>query len=81
MNNKVHNVIKATKGFVSKHSPEILTGLGVASMITSTVFAVKATPKAIKLIEEEEKRQEKEVNLWEKTKLTWKNGYLLFLSA
>ena len=37
---------------VSKHSPEILTGLGIAGMITSTVLAVRATPKAIRLIEE-----------------------------
>ena len=37
---------------VSQHSPEILTGLGIAGMITSTVLAVKATPKAIALIEE-----------------------------
>ena len=37
---------------VSKHSPEILTGIGIAGMITSTVLAVKATPKAIELIQE-----------------------------
>lgn len=37
---------------LSKHSPEILTGIGIAGMITSTVLAVKATPKAITLIEE-----------------------------
>lgn len=55
----------AIKGFirnigvsVSKHSPEILTGIGIAGMITTTVLAVKATPKALELIEakkEEEK--------------------------
>ena len=27
-----------------KHSPEILTGIGIAGMITTTVLAVKATP-------------------------------------
>lgn len=42
------NVSKA----LSDHSPEILTGLGIAGMITSTVLAVKATPKAIVLLEE-----------------------------
>ena len=35
-----------------KHSPEILTGIGIAGMITTVVIAVKSTPKAIKLIEE-----------------------------
>lgn len=46
------------KGFLSlktaieKHSPEILTGIGIAGMITTTVMAVRATPKALILIEE-----------------------------
>lgn len=35
-----------------KHSPEILTGLGIAGMITTTIMAVRATPKAMMLIEE-----------------------------
>lgn len=34
-----------------KHSPEILTGIGLAGMIATTVLAVKATPKAIQLLE------------------------------
>ena len=54
MNNKVHNVITTSKKFISKHSPEILTGLGLASMVTSTILAVKATPKAVELIQKEE---------------------------
>lgn len=36
---------------MKKHSPEILTGLGIGGMITAGVMAVKATPKALKLIE------------------------------
>lgn len=34
----------------AKHSPEILIGIGVAGFITTTVLAVKATPKALDLI-------------------------------
>lgn len=52
---KKADVVKFVKGVqrgVGKHSPEILTGIGVAGMITTTVLAVKATPKAIELIEE-----------------------------
>lgn len=56
MNKKISNVIKTTKGFLGKHSPEILTGIGITGMITTTVLAVKATPKAIILLEE--KREE-----------------------
>lgn len=44
-------VIKSVKASLSKHSPEILTGIGIAGMITTTVLAVKATPKALSLIE------------------------------
>lgn len=43
-------MFKSVKMAVSKHSPEILTGLGIAGMITTTVLAVKATPKALDLI-------------------------------
>lgn len=39
-----------------KHSPEILTGIGIAGMVTTTVMAVRATPKALVLIEEEKRR-------------------------
>lgn len=42
---------------LSKHSPEILTGIGIAGMVTTTVLAVKATPKALSLIEAEKRRQ------------------------
>lgn len=35
-----------------KHSPEILIGMGVTGMIASTVLAVRATPKALELIED-----------------------------
>lgn len=52
---------KSVRGSVSKHSPEILTGIGIAGMITSTVLAVKATPKAVRLIEEEKRRQNREL--------------------
>lgn len=44
--------IKNAQMTISKHSPEILTGIGIAGMITTTVLAVKATPKAIRLLEE-----------------------------
>lgn len=39
-----------------KHSPEILIGMGIAGAASSVIFAVKATPKAMILLEE--KKQE-----------------------
>ena len=44
----INEVIKVAK----KHSPELLVSAGVVGMVVSTVMAVKATPKAIELIEE-----------------------------
>lgn len=41
---------------MTKNSPVILTGLGVAGLVTTTVLAVKATPKALEILEE--RRQE-----------------------
>lgn len=52
----VANLLKDVQTIVSKHSPEILTGIGIAGMITTTVLAVKATPKALQCIER--KREE-----------------------
>lgn len=49
----ITNFIKSTQIALSKHSPEILTGLGIAGMITTTILAVKATPKAMKICEVE----------------------------
>ena len=54
------SITKNIKKLAAKHSPEILTGLGIAGMITSTVLAVRATPKALILIEEEKRRINKE---------------------
>lgn len=51
----ITNIIKGIKSSISRHSPEILTGIGIAGMITTTILAVKATPKAIKLIEAEKR--------------------------
>ena len=44
-------IINDVRMFVSKRSPEILTGIGIAGMIMTTIAAVKATPKALDLIE------------------------------
>ena len=45
-------IFKNVKSGLSRHSPEILTGIGLAGMITTSVLAVRATPKAIRLIED-----------------------------
>lgn len=76
MNSKINNFIKNTKCFLGKHSPEILTGIGIAGMVTSTVLAVKATPKALVLIEEartnEDGTLEDKLTIVETVKVAWK---------
>lgn len=60
MNQKFTKFINDSKNFLGKHSPEILTGIGIVGMGCSVVTAVKATPKAMMLVEQ--KKQELDVN-------------------
>ena len=48
----VPQFIKSARMALSKHSPEILMGLGIGGMVATTVLAVRATPKALLLIED-----------------------------
>lgn len=45
------SVWKNVRSTLVKHSPEILVGIGITGMITTTVLAVSETPKALKCIE------------------------------
>lgn len=69
-------LFKSAQSILSKHSPAILTGVGIAGMITTTFLAVKATPKALKLMEvkREELQLEEDEKLTpiETVKTTWK---------
>ena len=73
-----NNILLSTRKFLTKHSPEILTGLGVSSMITSTVLAVKVTPKVCNSINVYEKamtehyKEEYKATTYEKVRVTWK---------
>ena len=71
----------AVKKSTIKHSPEILTGIGIAGMVTTTVMAVRATPKALRLINNAELEKANETNIpyeghnlskTEIIKVTWK---------
>jgi hypothetical protein len=85
-NLKINELVKTVQSVLAKRSPEILTGIGIAGMITSTVLAVKATPKALSLIEDEKQAQNEHISddarsnntriihlkLIEVVKVTWK---------
>ena len=52
----IKTMAKSVWAGAKKHSPEILIGMGIAGAASSVIFAIKATPKAMILLEE--KRQE-----------------------
>lgn len=63
------NLIKWSK----RYSPELLTGVGIAGLVITTIMAVKATPKALKLIEKKKQETEtEELAPIETVKATWK---------
>ncbi len=57
---------------VAKNSPAILTGMGIAGMIGAVVWAVKATPKAERLIRESAGEKEAALTRAEKVRAAWK---------
>lgn len=67
------NFINALKDTFKKRTPEILTGIGIAGMITTTILAVKATPKAVMLLNERKEELETEkLPVTDVIKTTWK---------
>ena len=63
-------VANSMKTSVSKHTPEILMGVGIAGMLSATVLAVKGTIKAVHIIEQRTKEEkEKDENF---KKFGWK---------
>ena len=73
---KVSAIVDTVKTGLTKHSPEILTSIGIAGMITTTVLAVKATPKALEDIKEFEEsvlRDHEKIKPLDAVKITWKH--------
>jgi len=68
----VINFAKDVSRALKKHSPELLTGIGIVGMISTVVTAVRATPKALQLIDEKEIKDNKRLGAAEIVKTTWK---------
>ena len=65
--------IKSVERVLTKYSPGILTGIGITGMIGATFMAVKATPKALYLIEtKKEEAEVEELTSVETIKTCWK---------
>lgn len=74
-NPRIAKFFKDAQSVLSKHSPEILTGLGITGMITTVVLAVKATPKALEMIEDEKHKRfdvEEPMTTVDIVKVAWK---------
>lgn len=68
----ISKFFKNVQKTLTKRTPEILTGIGIAGMCTTTFLAVKATPKALRLMEEAEMKKEDDLTAGEKFKACWK---------
>lgn len=55
---KMPSFVQGVLKFATEHSPEILTGMGIAGMATTAVLVGTATPKAMRLIDEELENRE-----------------------
>lgn len=69
----VTKVLKTIGTGINKHKPAILTGMGIAAGVTSTVLAVKATPDAIESIKMAEEEKGEKLTKMEVVKATWKH--------
>jgi len=71
MKRELISLTKDLNNFAAKNSPSILTGLSIAGMVSTTVMAVHATPKALQLLSLEEERRGAYLTKWETVKLLW----------
>ena len=68
------NLFVAVRSGLTKHSPEILIGLGVAGLLGTTVLAVRETPKVLKLLENKKKELDVDkLSVKDTVKTVWKN--------
>lgn len=74
--NELAKITKNLGGLISKNSPHILTGLGCAGVLSTAILAVKATPRALAILDaEEEYRRRKNLiamSKLDKVKVAWK---------
>ena len=65
----MNKLVRHSKLFVKRNASTILTCVGGAGVIATSVMAVKATPKALMLLEEAEKEKGEELTKFEKVQI------------
>lgn len=69
----LQTIARQTLRTLKKHSPGILTGIGIVGLLVTSVMAVDATPKAMELIrEKKEELGVEKLTAAETVKATWK---------
>lgn len=64
----MNNLLSQSKSFLSRNASTILTFLGGAGVVGTAVLAVRATPKALALVEEAEAEKGEKLTTWETVK-------------
>lgn len=71
--NSFSNLVKNAGATISKNSPTILTALAVGGVVTTTIFAVKTTPKAYAILQDNRSIiNNSDAPIKDIVKLTWK---------
>jgi hypothetical protein len=65
----MNNVLQSSKKFIKRNGSTILTCIGSVGVVATTVMAVKATPKAVKLLEQAEVQKEEPLTVLEKIRV------------
>lgn len=68
----VKQILNRAGKTLSKNSPTILTGIAIAGTFTTAVLAVKATPRALQLLEDEEVRLDDNLTVKDKIRVCWR---------
>ena len=68
----VAKIVSGIRTFSSKHSPEILTAIGITGMAGAIVSVGKATPKALILLEYAREEKQDDLTKAEVVKACWK---------
>ena len=68
----IKRTFKDIPKILKKRSPEILVGVGIIGMVVTTITAVGATPKAIRMVDEKEIKDGKRLTKKEVIATTWK---------
>lgn len=62
----MNNLLVKSKVFVKRNSSTILTCAGAAGVVATTVMAIKATPKAMQILEQAKEEKGEELTMMEK---------------